>query len=186
MTVNNGATTYTVAVNQGTYLGSVYVNAVAGQINCLRSYGKSRVWGLWNAFNRSNIQLIEGDSSGATSSTTYPTMAAYNGDATNVITTFTGLSEEQIYCTYNQAALQNAVNRAAYNAMGLNSTTTMFGSFGRFQGVGSDNRQTAAAFATIQPGLGINNVQALTASDGVAVTYLGTQPFMQMTAQYRG
>ena len=187
MTARYGATTTTVAANQGTYVGSIFIDAVAGQVTCHRSWGKSRKWGVWNAYNRANIYMQEGDSTASwSSSTTYPTFAATNADATNVITTFTGLAEEQISCVYNQHGQQNAVNRAVYAAMGLNSTTTMSGSFGRFQGVGSDNRQSTTAFATIQPALGVNNIQALNASDGVTVGYSGTQPFMQMTTTYRG
>lgn len=187
ITGRNGSTTYTIAANLATYLGSLFMDGTNGQITCHRAWGKSRKWGVWNAYNRALIYMQEGDSTASwSSSTTYPTFAAQNADATNVITTFTGLAEEQISCQYNQHAQQLAVNRAAYAAIGLNSTTTLSGSFGRFQGVGSDNRQSTTAFAIIQPALGINNLQALSACDGVNVTYQGTQPFMQMTAAYRG
>lgn len=183
----NGLSSFSIGANRCTIVGSISIDATAGQVSALRTWGKARKYGIWNFYNRQNIFMQEGDNTASwTSTTTFPTFAPPNADATNLIAAFTGLPEEQLYCQYNQAAQQLAVNRAAYAALGVNSTTTLTGTYGRFQGVGSDNRQTMTGFVTIQPALGINNIQALNASDGVAVTYIGTQPAMTMNCQYRG
>ena len=186
ITGRNGATTYTINANLATYVGSLFMDGTNGQISCHRSWGKDRKWGVWNAFNRANIFIQEGDTLGASSVTTYSTFGAYNADATNRITLFTGLAEEQAYCTVNMEGIQGAVNRSFYAAIGLNSTTTATGTVGKVQGIASDMRSTITGSAFIQPALGINAIQQLIASDGVTVTYVGTQPFNMMTAAYRG
>jgi hypothetical protein len=137
-------------------------------------------------FNRANIFMQEGDTTSPASTATYPVFTAYNADATNRITLFTGLAEEQAYCTVNVQIQQGAVNRSGYAAIGLNSTTAATGTVGKVQGIGSDMRNTTIGFAFVQPALGINAIQQLMTSDGVTVTYIGTQPFNMMTAAYRG
>jgi hypothetical protein len=58
----DGATTHNIGANLATYLGWIYIDATAGQVTCHRSYGQSRKWGIWNAFNRRRLYLKAGDS----------------------------------------------------------------------------------------------------------------------------
>lgn len=52
MTGRNSSNTYTIPANQATYLGSIFIDGTAGQITLHRSYGQSRKWAIWNAYNR--------------------------------------------------------------------------------------------------------------------------------------
>ncbi len=64
-----GSPPYAISANQGTYVGSMFVDASTGQVSLLRSYGggttagpgTARKWGLWNAYNRESIGLLCGD-----------------------------------------------------------------------------------------------------------------------------
>jgi hypothetical protein len=63
ITLYNGATTYSaVPANRATYLGSLSIDSVAGQVSCLLAFGQSRKWGVWNAYNRKRVLLQAGDS----------------------------------------------------------------------------------------------------------------------------
>ncbi len=185
-TVNNGATTYTLAANQGTYLGSVYVNATAGQINCTVSWGQSRTWGLWNAYNRKLIAMTAGDStanwSGASS---FPNFSASNGSSANKITTFCGLAEEEIDATFQQTASAVTAGNVAFIGIGVNSTTTATGTVGQISS-GTTNAKTGLrAEAIIPRGLGINAIQSLD-SVTTAGSLFGTQANMVLTTRYWG
>src|SRR5262249_28154314 len=57
----NGATNWTVPVNQARLLGSVWIDSVAGQTTAHFGYGQSRKFGLSNADNRGSIRLRAGD-----------------------------------------------------------------------------------------------------------------------------
>ena len=47
MTARNGATTYSVAANRGTYVGSIFIDSgAAGQVTCHRAWGQSRKWSI--------------------------------------------------------------------------------------------------------------------------------------------
>lgn len=62
MTARTGAsTTVTVAQYEGTFLGTIHIDtATAGQVTCHTSYGPSRTWGVWNAYNQRPITLEAG------------------------------------------------------------------------------------------------------------------------------
>jgi hypothetical protein len=62
MSARNGTTTYSVGANLATYLGSIFIDGTAGQVTCHMSWGQSRKWGVWNAFNRQPLDLKTGDS----------------------------------------------------------------------------------------------------------------------------
>jgi hypothetical protein len=76
-----------VAGNYATYLGSIFMDGTNGQISCHNTYGQSRKWGVWNAYNRDPITLLMGDS---TASWTYSTatIRQSNAAAGNALTTF--------------------------------------------------------------------------------------------------
>lgn len=195
-TVNNGATTYTMAANQGTYLGSVYINAVAGQYNCFRAYGQNRVWGLWNAYNKRPIILTAGDSSTGPWSAT-ATWRQSNGATGNKITTFTGLAVDEIDATFTQriaSIVPGSSTQDVEIAIGFNSTTSSAGStqgflqFGNAAAAILTPSVTVTAAATYAPNIGINNVNAIEqAGSGAAASNLfGSQSFMNLRTNYPG
>src|SRR6185437_9645268 len=114
-----GTTTATVAANQATYVGTIYMDHTGGQVTCHRAYGQNRKWGIWNAYNRVPVYLKCGD---PTASWTYTTAtirasnnapAAYSGAAFNVGSgtscnggsILVGLAEECTKIEFNQYAL---------------------------------------------------------------------------------
>jgi len=198
MTVNNGASTFSVAINQGTYLGSVYINAVAGQYNCHVAYGQSRVWGLWNMYNRRPILLKAGDGTGSWTGDNTLTFHAANKDSNNKITAFNGYPVEDAVFTNAMTASAavstgNTVVLAA--GVGFNSTSAASGKTGQWQNsvsglagtISSTFGLTPATFITV-PSLGINVVTALENSNTSTtnITMLGTEVNFILTANYRG
>jgi len=199
MTVNNGSTTFTVPANQGTYLGSVYINAVAGQYNCLMSYGQSRVWGLWNAYNRHPIIMQAGDPNGSWVYNTTNVPRASNNNSNNTITTFVGLAEETIAVTFNQlviGSLSGANDTASWKiGIGWNNTNgfsgmSMTGSISAgAAGNAIASSITGPATYIAPPAIGINgafSVEDTTTATGASITYSGTSSNMLLTTQYRG
>lgn len=186
MTATNGASTYSVGANQGTYLGSLFINSSAGQITCHRSWGQNRKWGVWNPYNDVPILMQAGDTTSSWSGVTaYPTFEASNANSANRITTFCGLAEEQINATFDQRVTPALSAREAYIGIGINSTTTASGTVAEAL-VNSDNlRITMHAQAIVQPALGINNIQSLDAIT-TGATFFGTQAFMTLNTTYRG
>src|SRR6185312_8349093 len=89
----DGTTTTTVNANQGTYVGSIFMDGTNGQVSCYRSYAQGAKWGIWNAYNRTPVYLKAGDGN---TNWTYSsaTIRASNGDSNNKVTIFTGLAEE--------------------------------------------------------------------------------------------
>lgn len=193
MTGRNGATTYTIGANLGTYLGSVYIDGTAGQITCHAAYGQSRKWGVWNAYNRQRILMQAGDS---TASWTYATntVRASNGDSANKATTFCGLPEEMVISRFGQyiSGAANNTTNTAYIGIGVNSTTVA--SDRRGQQAISDSTGGPITLATgvmaeytLAPQIGINNLQCLEiALNSASYTFSGTNAFMTLTTDYRG
>ncbi len=194
MTLNNGATTYSIAANQATYLGSVYVNAVAGQYNMHRNWGSSRVNGLWNLYNQQDIQLQAGDPSGGPWSA--PASWRQSNNATgNKITSFMGLATMQINASFLQK-IGSVVAAGQTNnvdiGIGLNSTTTPTGSIGDFT---FNNANASAvtpnsistALAVIPPSLGINNINCLeqATNNAASSNLFGGSSAMNLTLIYR-
>lgn len=62
MTLQTGPSTMiTVPANQGTYLGSIHIDPTApGQITAHQTYGLSRLYGVWNYYNRVPVKLVAG------------------------------------------------------------------------------------------------------------------------------
>lgn len=195
MTARNSSTTYSVSANQGTYLGSISIDSAAGQVTCHRSYGQSRKWGIWNAFNRAPIVLKAGDNTA--SWTTAGTLGPVNAASTNLATAFCGLAEEMIDAQYVQQVVivTNNNTTLANNAIGWNSTSAASGKKGIVENIASAPatlNQTIAADITARyvspPSLGLNNAQMLeaTPSTGSGHTANGTETSCLMTVTWRG
>lgn len=190
MTARNGASTYSVGASQGTYLGSIFMDATNGQVSCYRTWGQSRKWGVWNAYNRVAINLKAGDS---TSSWTYAstTYRASNGSSSNSATVFCGLAEPIFQLTFDQAITLSSNTVACFIAAGWNSTSTVSGFIGRFVSAGQVLSMTASiASKFIQsPSLGINVVTSLEATASVAAgsTFTGgSENAMVLNCQWMG
>jgi hypothetical protein len=175
ITLYNGASTYAnIPAAQATYLGSIAVDAVAGQVTCHRTYGQSRKFGVWNAYNRVPLALKCGDPTASWSYVT-STWRQSNGAAGNSLQVFMGLAEEYITANFSQR-LANA-----YIGIGLNSTTAptdMYATLGALTGqIGAELMQP--------PALGINTLNALETGFSGATQY-GTVSSMLLAANWRG
>lgn len=201
MTVNNASTTYTVAANQGTYLGSVWINASPGQYNCHRSWGQSRVWGLYNHYQRTNINLLVGDGTASAANTSATVRPAFNNTA-NSCTIFTGTADQTFEVTNTQLLAiapdpASALHQFVTNGIAVNSTTVFSGTQGKVGansiagGAASQtwNEATVTALHVIQPQIGISTVTAMeqgNSAASVSVLFYGTQANMCMRTRWMG
>jgi hypothetical protein len=188
ITLINGATSYSsIPVNQATYLGSLYGDAITGQVSCLLSFGQSRKWGVWNAYNRKLIMLQAGDStaSWAYSSATW---RPSNNNSANALTVFTALPEEGASIEFLQSVNgASGGSEIILNGVGINSTTAPSGKSGTStvvssaSGAGSD----LSARVLLAPLLGINQATCLESTGNTSV-YSGTAARMVLSAIYMG
>lgn len=182
----NGDGSQFIPPGEGVYLGSLFIDGSNGQVTCHLSYGQSRKWGVWNAYNRKPIRMKEGDSTASwTGAAAYPTMEASNAASANKITTFCGLAEEWIDCTFNQYVDSVLANRIGYVGVGVNSTTAASGQVGELSPVGARAASTIQASHSVAPAIGINNIQAQQAI-ATGATFFGTEALMCLRASYRG
>jgi len=196
-TLRNGATTYSVSAKCAVYLGSILIDGSAGQCSCLVSFGQSRKWGVWNAYNRREILLKAGDSSAAWGYTT----AAYrpaNNNSANSITVFQGLQEEMMefmYRAYFVSLIGNAQTGAGSVGIGFNSTSAISGTVGQYL-LTNNNASNIQINATIEgmhqvaPAIGAHVVTALEnglgSTSGTGPTWNGSgESLMRLTANYR-
>lgn len=191
-TARNGSSTYSVAANQGTYLGSILIDGTNGQISCLLAYGQSRKWAVWNAYNRVPIIMKAGD---ATASWNYSTniVRQANAAAGNTIAVFQGLAEEQVRCRIHNRISVNASSQAVLQVgIGWNATNAFSGTTGYSAGNGSTTVFGSQVGEYVNaPSLGLNNVNALenvpTTSGTLAwQTFFGTEAHHQLIVEYRG
>lgn len=208
MTAKNGATSYTIAANRGTYLGSIYIDGTAAQVTCHLAYGQNRKWGVWNAYNRVPVVLQGGDPAAswayqtATVRASNATPAALttnnanfgSGTTCNALTVFSGLAEEDVNIQFSQRvqlAVATGTGCSTINGIGYNSITVMSGS----QGTKSFTNTTATTLTVSDiilahylaaPLLGTNQVFALENAAAVATdTWFGTEASMKLTATWR-
>ncbi len=191
MTARNGATTYPVNAHAGTYVGSILIDGSAGQISCKRSFGQSRIWGIWNSYNRKTVTILAGDATASWSYTT-ATIRASNGSSANSITTLSGLAEEYMSITFAQKirASTNATTQGLDIGIGFNSTTVMSGRVGSVvlnNGVATNIilDSVPTAFYSPVPHIGSNVFTALELATSAGATANGTQPNMLLQANYQ-
>lgn len=186
MTARNGSSTYTVAGNYGTYVGSILIDGTAGQISCHNTYGQSRKWGVWNVYNRQPIIMQMGDSTAAWTYTT-ATIRQSNAAAGNTIAMFCGLQEEPISLRFTQRVVSAGNGTGVTIGFGIDSTTVFSGRTGVTGTI--DNTLTKAPDAThVIPGgvLGLSNANSLETGNGTASpSFKGTVTDMLVTAEWR-
>lgn len=191
-TANNGATTYAIGQNLATYLGSVFIDATAGQVTCHRSYGQSRKWGIWNAYNRTPVYLKAGDGNASWNYNSV-TIRASNGSSANSLTAFSGLAEEAYDFEFAQIGSASAGSSGACaNYVGFNSLTAGSGKLGYggspvASSPGGNVDLNAKFYAP--PALGINVITALESTPttgGVTnQSFFGTETNMLLSAGWR-
>lgn len=200
MTGRNGSSTYTIGANSGIYLGSMSMDGTNGQVSCHMSYGQSRKWGIWNAFNQTPIILKAGDPAASwVYSTT--TIRPANNSTANSISVFTGLQEQRFQIDFAQTVrvattTSNSGQTVYTTGIGWNSTTTFSGQRGSVE-----NRVDASSSAidftlttgsryTAAPSLGINVATALettgTTNGSPTITRSGQETGMLLEATYLG
>lgn len=211
--IGAGNVTITVGANQGVYLGSIYIDATAGQVTCHRSYGQNRKWGVWNEFNRTSLFLKGGDPASTWAYSTNTVRASnavplsysannYNvgsGTTVNGLVVFSGLSEEIVHTKFKQkvgSSSSSSIERGTIG-IGLNSTTAQTGT-GASVGSTTINSSFANAIeATVEAqydllpsatSLGVNNIQATETAPitGGTSSFFGTEPNMVLSAAWRG
>lgn len=196
VTMRNGATTYSVGAKSGIYVGSIAIDGTDGQVTCHVTYGQSRKWGVWNAYNRLPIRMLCGDATASWAySTTISTRPANNATA-NAITLFAGLAEERVRLDYSHGVSISHTSGGTplvQNGIGYNSTSAASGKTGHFSVAVSSASAGSTGELVAQhepiPAIGLQVATALeTTSVGgsVTITYNGTAARMLMTASYFG
>jgi hypothetical protein len=135
MSCVNQSSTYSVPANEGTHVGTILINSVGGQITLNKNWGQSRQWGLWNRYNRQEITLQAGDSTG-TWSYTSGTIRASNGTAANSLTVLTGDYLDPPVVTFTErgvASVAPANSGGGNFGIGVNGGTSFAGVAGNFQ-----------------------------------------------------
>lgn len=201
LTMRNGGTTYTVAANEGTYVGSLFMDGSAGQVSCLITYGTSRKWAVWNAYNRRPIVLKAGPATANwTPAAAASGILAANNTAANSLTTFSGLPEEVITLISNRKALVTTTPgtgevTAVSTGIGVNSTTAYSGQNADLYLVGATGGSVSLsttgmmlAHHTLVPGIGINTITACeaTITNGSVRTMYGTEASFLLKAEWLG
>jgi hypothetical protein len=187
ITGRNGATTYSIGANLATYLGTLYIDGTAGQITCHTSWGQSRKWGVWNAFNKIPILLHAGDST-ATWNYTTATFRAANNASANSLTVLAGLPEDPFELSAYSKALNAASAALMEMGIGWNSTTTPSGLTGcQVANTGGGANMEMTARHQNVPTIGINVATLLEKSAAAGTTtWSGTNANQVLSAKWWG
>lgn len=170
----SGNNTIVVASGRGLYLGTIYVDATAGQVTCHRSVGQNRKFGIWNYYNRSTIALQVTDPTASWLYTTASWRASnnapssYSGTIANVgsgttcngMTLLNGMAEEQAILNQTQfVSLANAQGPNANTGIGINSITSPTGKIGQLLARGATFLNADLEATTcLPPSLGLTAV----------------------------
>lgn len=182
MTARNGATTYTVGANLGTYLGTFLTTAAGTTASVFApsaaAGGTDNKLFVWNSFNRVNYSSVSKESA-ASWSYTLATLRPMDNSTSNRISYVDGLGE-----SFVRGAVAARIATAAVNAsfgrigMGRNKTTGSF-DFDSYVIAPTAGGQNSAVSASgiWTPSLGNNYIQAIEAADGTnASTFAGGGP----------
>lgn len=194
MSAKNGATTYSIPANQGTYLGSLYIDSTPGQVSCFRTYGQARKWGIWNAYNRVPVTLQAGDGTASWPGTS-ATWISSDATAANYAVAFNGLAEEVYAVQFQQGIVVSYGNNTveAQIGIGVNGTAGIGGNRGavgasdNISGSFTAKGNGAAAYISL-PTLGLtkfNMLEQVQTGPVGSATYLGTSSNMMMTVNWR-
>lgn len=195
MTLGSGSTAISVSSGVAVYYGSIYASTT-GTVTCHRSWGQNRMWGVWNAFNRSPTFLKAGDNT-ANWSTNVANLATRvsNASSANCSTVFSGLAEDtyDVLFTQKLAILINSNNTVGQIGIGINSTNSFSGKLGYIYGTigggsGTLNPYNDCIGTHISaPSMGINNIYCLEneAGSGGTTIWYGTEQCMELKVIWR-
>ena len=192
----NGASTYSVAANQGTYVGTLFIDGTNGQITCHSSLGVSRKWGVWNAYNRKQIILEAALSTANWSGTGLSTWRASNGSSTSSLSILTGLPEEMVDTTFTQTMTvqSSVVSNTGQIGIGFNSTSAQSGTIANLRMADANaianqtqlNGTPTAQYKSV-PTIGVHVITSLEWNNSSTVTYYGSSnAFMALRSRYTG
>ncbi len=193
ITMRNNVTTFSVATKSATFLGSVFIDTVAGQVTCHFSAGQTRKFGVWNAYNRVPIRLNVFDS---TASWNYGSSVVRqsNGAAGNICTVFTGLAEEWFENSFMQEIrVQGPGETTGQIGIGFNVTNAFSGQTAKTRVTGTSGTLASATVTArydAPPALGISTVACCEAQPenfgGTSCTFLGAQSEMTLRSTWNG
>jgi hypothetical protein len=193
----SGNNTITVPINQGIYLGTIYIDATAGQVTSHVSAGQNRKYGIWNNYNRKPITLVVNDTTSTWTFTGGPGAAAghpasysatvFNvgsGTASNGVTALCGLPEE-VVISEHQENIDNTAGSGSDNTVGigLNTLSAFSGTIMRGINAVAGQYQMLRGNFIQQPALGLNVHAAVVQGSSTSFTFIGNNN-MQLT-QYR-
>jgi hypothetical protein len=186
MSGRNGASTYTIPANQGTYLGTVLIDATPGQVTCHVSYGQSRKYGVSNAYNTTPIRMQAGS---PTASWSYNNsgVRVSNGDAGNSVTVISGVQYAPAVARFTQFMVPSGAAITGVIGIGFNANNAYSGTEGFVQSGTAANDQpgvTPTATYVSAPLLGMNVFYCCESTSNGSVTYDGTQSDMLMTVDF--
>jgi hypothetical protein len=177
ITGRNGASTFSIAANACTIVGTIFIDPTPGQVTFHRSYGQSRKWGAWNFYNRQQLYLKAGDNT-ATWLFLSPTPRPSNGNPNNCLFVLTGLPEEVFDLSAAEFAGGNTNDAAGIGVTAavtlINLNGVLVGPIGEF----SLNNQIA-----LNVSLGLTTILRATY---LAPPGLGIKANMALTARWRG
>lgn len=192
-----GNTTITVPANQGIYLGSIFIDAAAGQVSCYVSWGSSRKFGIWNLYNQRTLSLRAGDSTASWNTAGNVAIRESRAQTTNNLTVFCGLAQTNIDLGFVQKLDISSDPSSTISVsigVGVNSTAAfsgLVGSGGTFAGSAQVRIDAMLVSRYIMPpALGINQINSLETTSGVSgtpvVTWFGTESNMLLSALWQG
>ena len=189
----SGVNNLTVAANQGIYLGSIFVDSVAGSLTCHTSYGQNRKWAVWNNYNQVPVYLKGGDPNGSWGYNGAAWRSSNNNSANN-LTVFSGFPQDiydikffQHYTASNAASsgTSGQIGIGLNTNSGPTGTSNIGSNFSNNPGNYSVGSPVYAAY-TMPPALGINTLYSLEFTSGTSSQgFGGTEASMVLSALWR-
>ena len=176
----NGEGAMGLGPREGVYLYSLLMNGSAGQVSCLPEYGQSRIWGVWNAYNRRPITLQVGDSTATWTHATGSGTRSSNNDSNNQGIVLCGLAEESVRSVFRQRRNTGGTRIG----IGWNVTASTKSGFAGFTDDGNNHSLNAEYVAA--PFLGRADVTCLEESTSGTNNMFGGQDDMQMLIEWMG
>ncbi|MCK1517272.1 hypothetical protein IVB22_33170 [Bradyrhizobium sp. 190] len=172
----NNTTTFTVAANRGTYVGTVRIRAADSTIDWnlggAASGGTAGSLNVWNMYNRVTTSANVTDN-GAAYTYTSSTIRQARASGGNQVSFLSGLAEDGATCSYGQALNLAAAGAAALAGCGLDSTTTYSGRPLALSGALGTVVAAATTYAVV-PQLGFHTISANESSDGANANTFGS------------
>lgn len=182
---------------EGTYLGSLFIDGSNGQVSCHHAFGQTRKWGVWNYWNQRDIVLQAGDSTASWAISNTANYVVINSDANNHVKLFQGFPDSRPSFEFELTiSATGGVGKSATASLGIgidSSTVTsgLVGSVAAGTNAGGDFSVSGNARALHTPaaGLGlftINALQKATVTGAGSVTGFGGNDDCILSVRYRG